>query len=309
MPRFEINFLDDYTDESLLAEIRRVAANYSGQFLSMQTFDRLSGRVSCSAIRHRFGGWKEALTKAGLGRLYGGRTVSEKMKAQAHRRLSNDDLIAEMKRVYAQIGRAELTTVDFDHHSAITSSVAARSRFGSWKNALKTAGIPQSRGATKGWTEEACFENIAAVWAQLGRQPMYKEMFAPPSTINGKAYEYRWGTWRKSLRAFVVWASGDGKEDYSESRPELPSAESLPKSSVIQRAEEDRRTVGPRLRFRVLQRDRFKCVACGRSPATHLNVVLHADHIHPVALDGKTVFENLQTLCESCNLGKGKMPG
>ena len=79
--------------------------------------------------------------------------------------------------------------------------------------------------------------------------------------------------------------------------------------TVIRRAEEDRRQVGPRLRFRVFQRDRFRCVACGRSPATDLNIVLHADHVKPVALGGKTVSENLQALCESCNLGKGKLPG
>jgi 5-methylcytosine-specific restriction endonuclease McrA len=53
-------------------------------------------------------------------------------------------------------------------------------------------------------------------------------------------------------------------------------------------------------------RDRFRCLACGRSPATHLNVELHADHILAVANDGKTTLENLQTLCQDCNLGKGR---
>jgi len=43
-------------------------------------------------------------------------------------------------------------------------------------------------------------------------------------------------------------------------------------------------------------------------PAAHLSVVLHADHVTPVALGGKTVMENLQTLCGGCNLGKGTLP-
>src|ERR1035437_7497323 len=41
---------------------------------------------------------------------------------------------------------------------------------------------------------------------------------------------------------------------------------------------------------------RFRCVACGRSPATHMDFELHADHIVSVYDGGKATFENLQTL-------------
>jgi 5-methylcytosine-specific restriction endonuclease McrA len=37
-----------------------------------------------------------------------------------------------------------------------------------------------------------------------------------------------------------------------------------------------------------------------------LNIELHADHIVSVYDGGKTVYENLQTLCQGCNLGKGR---
>jgi len=98
MPRFEINFLDDYTDESLLGEIRRVAARHSGSSLSCGAFERLSQRVSVSTIRRRFGTWKNALSKAGVEHLYGGRKVSNKMKVQPAKRLSKTDLIEELRR-------------------------------------------------------------------------------------------------------------------------------------------------------------------------------------------------------------------
>jgi len=68
----------------------------------------------------------------------------------------------------------------------------------------------------------------------------------------------------------------------------------------------DYREVRPGLRFRVFLRDRFRCVVCGGSPATHVNIELHADHILAVANGGRTVLENLQTLCQDCNLGKGR---
>jgi Homing endonuclease associated repeat/HNH endonuclease len=310
MPGFEINFLDDYTDDSLLDELRRVAVQCSGSTLSIATFDRLSGCVSSSTIKKRFGGWKDALEKAGLAHLYGGRTVSEKMRMQVAKQLTRDQLIAELQRVHAAIGRTILTTVDFDRHSTTTSNVAIRNRFGTWKKALEVAGIPQSEMANKCWTEEDCFENIARTWTHFGRPPTHQEMSSPPSTINGKAYETRWGTWRKALRAFVAWSENDSAviEPHA-TLAEETATETTVNRNVARRAEPDQRQVPPRLRFRVFQRDRFKCVACGRSPATHLSIVLHADHIKPVTLGGKTTLENLQTLCESCNLGKGDLPG
>jgi 5-methylcytosine-specific restriction endonuclease McrA len=59
------------------------------------------------------------------------------------------------------------------------------------------------------------------------------------------------------------------------------------------------------LRFRILERDRFRCRACGRSPANHLDCELHVDHIVPVAQGGTNAPENLRTLCADCNWGRG----
>lgn len=56
------------------------------------------------------------------------------------------------------------------------------------------------------------------------------------------------------------------------------------------------------LRYDILKRDGFKCVLCGATVAD--GVKLHVDHIVPVSRGGKTVKENLRTLCDNCNLGK-----
>src|SRR5262249_11891073 len=60
-----------------------------------------------------------------------------------------------------------------------------------------------------------------------------------------------------------------------------------------------------RLRFKVLARDKFKCVLCGSSPATDPSCILHVDHMIPWSKGGQTVIQNLQTLCVACNLRKG----
>jgi phage FluMu protein Com len=60
--------------------------------------------------------------------------------------------------------------------------------------------------------------------------------------------------------------------------------------------------VSSALRFKVLQRDSFKCVYCGASPQ---NTSLHVDHKVPVNAGGSNDIENLVAACSDCNLGKG----
>lgn len=61
--------------------------------------------------------------------------------------------------------------------------------------------------------------------------------------------------------------------------------------------------VGPAIRFRVLERDGFRCSYCGATPG---NTSLHVDHVVPLVEGGTNDFENLRTACAECNLGKGK---
>jgi 5-methylcytosine-specific restriction endonuclease McrA len=58
------------------------------------------------------------------------------------------------------------------------------------------------------------------------------------------------------------------------------------------------------LRFRILVRDGFRCRYCGRSGDAS-GVVLHVDHVVPVAAGGTASEDNLRAACEECNLGKG----
>lgn len=63
-----------------------------------------------------------------------------------------------------------------------------------------------------------------------------------------------------------------------------------------------RKAIGKRVRFDVFKRDLFKCQYCGAHPPA---VLLHVDHIKPVASGGTNVIHNLVTACAPCNLGKG----
>jgi hypothetical protein len=63
--------------------------------------------------------------------------------------------------------------------------------------------------------------------------------------------------------------------------------------------------ISKRLRFEILRRDNHACRYCGQSAP---DVMLHVDHVVPVALGGADEPENLVTACVDCNTGKSSTP-
>lgn len=55
-------------------------------------------------------------------------------------------------------------------------------------------------------------------------------------------------------------------------------------------------------RFRIFERDGWRCVYCGRGVADGTR--LQIDHVRPQALDGSEEIGNLVTACVECNQGK-----
>lgn len=180
---------------------------------------------------------------------------------------------------YRQIGKFDDTTIS--------------SRFGSWNNALRAAGLAVSNEINI--PDDCLYENLLTLWQHFGRQPRLAELSSPPSKISRGPYKRRFGTWTNALEAFVHFAN----ENHTE------------RSAISSDADTFRRTTGRdaslRLRWHVLKRDRFSCCACGASPAISPGVELHVDHIVPWSIGGETVLENLQTLCSVCNLGKSNL--
>ncbi|WP_120430181.1 HNH endonuclease [Acinetobacter baylyi] len=60
-----------------------------------------------------------------------------------------------------------------------------------------------------------------------------------------------------------------------------------------------KKRIGIKLRLQVYERDGFSCIQCGAQQ----NLTL--DHIKPESRGGDSSFENLQTMCKSCNSAKG----
>lgn len=59
------------------------------------------------------------------------------------------------------------------------------------------------------------------------------------------------------------------------------------------------------LREKIKNRDHYTCKNCGNSVEKEANLLLEIDHIIPLAKNGLTTEDNLQTLCWKCNRSKG----
>lgn len=305
---FELDNLDAYDDESIANEMQRVAKLVGDRPLTRNLFDTHS-KVASSTIVRRFGGWRHALERAGIASRYSGRTVSQRMRSQATKRLTDDELLEELRRVADRAPDGVVTRTLFDAQAACHSDAIER-RFGSWGEGLAKAGLQRSRLGRR-YSVEDYFENLLNVWTHHGRQPLLREMDEHPSQITAGGYEAKFGGWRRALREFVDRMNqGDKDADtlLPDSGTEGTAADKGNQRHLVRTiAKTPTRAgaLGLSIRYKVLRRDSFRCVLCGRSPASTQGLELHVDHIVARARGGDNSSANLRTLCSECNLGKG----
>ena len=89
---YNMNRLSDYSDESILDELRRVAKELGKPTMSYREFKMAGGRVSDNVITRRFGSWNAGLRRAGL---------------PVYRRssISNQELFTAIEEVWDKLGR------------------------------------------------------------------------------------------------------------------------------------------------------------------------------------------------------------
>ena len=206
--------------------------------------------------------------------------------------ITDEELLDDLRRVAHLLGARTVRYEEYPQHGRCASRVF-ETRFGSWNQALQAAGLEVT--LRQNIRELELFENLERVWRTLGRQPRREEMRKPLSAFSHGTYERRFCGWRAALQAFVAYANNTADDP---SPPIGSTSNCIPATP---------RFPDLRLRFRVLARDSFKCQACGRSPANEYGVQLHIDHVMPWSQGGPTTIENLRTLCERCNIGKGDM--
>jgi hypothetical protein len=207
----------------------------------------------------------------------------------------------------------EFSWREFDQISTISAS-AIKVHFGSWKKALAALKIhlrqkgldlsPRPYAPQRKYSDKDLFDELDRIWQKVGQRPSRNEWETSEPKISIGAYKKRFGSWTSACQKFIEFKMGG--EISSDNFIRFNSNEVLinEKSGKVEYSKEKSRNVSLSLRLKVLNRDNFKCVFCGKSPATNFGTKLHIDHVIPFSKGGKSTFENLQTLCEECNLGK-----
>lgn len=297
--------LNDYhrnvSDENLLDDVKRVADLLGSDILTREAYKKY-GKYSSSTIEKRFGSWKLALEKIGISSVRGG------VKNINNLNVSNEQLLDDLKNVANRLETTTLTSTQYDESGKHGHNIII-SRFQKWETALLMAGLKPTGFHSKISTEDL-LEEIECVWVKLGRQPTSSDIKNGVSKYSLNSYVRKFGSWRKALETFVEFINQDiVSEKAEESMPYTTNHKKmdLKTNSVKLETRKTKRDINLRLRFKVMQRDNFKCCICGASPAKDPSIELHIDHIVPWSKGGETTFDNLQTLCSKCNLGKSDL--
>ena len=297
--KFQLKWKNRNVAESeLIADLKRVANELQKNSVSMSEYDTRS-KFHSVTLANRFGSWSKAVEKAGL-------------SPTSLKKISDEKLLEDLKLVAKKIHKPSLKKDEYNEHGQFGLGIFAK-RFGSWNKALDKAGLQITRKLAA--SEEELFTNLVEIWMKLGRQPKSEDLTSQTSKFHGHTYARRFGSWRKALEAFVVWANKEDGQSFEtpvqkEQVVQKPSpTQSRAKPSPKQEAFRHRtsRNINYRLRFLVMRRDNFKCRITGRSPATDPSVILWVDHIKSWDKGGETVIENLQTLAKEINIGKSNL--
>jgi len=128
MPRLEIDFLTQYDDQSLLAELRRVAEVTGSHTVTKADLKKI-GRVSHATLVRRFASLRHALHLAGL-------------KSERFTKATDDELLAIIISLWQQVlekeGRSPQKK-DLEAYGFPVSEDTICRRFGTWRKALVRA--------------------------------------------------------------------------------------------------------------------------------------------------------------------------
>lgn len=217
-----------------------------------------------------------------------------------------EEILNELRRVAATFGNHRFTRKEFDSKSEYCKGSVVLSRFGSWQAALDATGLELTASVKKDRhfiSDEELFSELKRIWHLIGHRPSKDEWERSQPIYSYTTYKTRFGGWINACAAFIEHTSEPA--NVATENIASPQLQLVDKPATISIDASEKRSIPMKLRYQVLARDCFKCVGCGRSPATHAGVVLHIDHITPFSKGGKTVLENLRSLCQDCNWGKG----
>jgi hypothetical protein len=288
------SYVYSVSEDELLDDLRKISSLIGDEYLSISKYKKLGGKHTDATFAKYFGSWLNALSKAGL------RTTRNDKEMK---RISDAELIDDVKRV-AEVLKLETITSSQYADMGIVSLWTITNRLGRWEEILHKAGL-KATGFKTNISDIDLLNEIERIWIILGKQPTTDDMKKGISKYHLCTFTRRFGGWRKALEEFVKYINGEvvyeeiAKEDFPPKDSIKPS-----NTNTISKKHKTPREPSSRLKVQVLMRDGNRCRLCGVECNDGLHNI-HFDHIIPWSKGGETTLENLQVLCNDCNLAKG----
>jgi len=230
-------------------------------------------------------------------------------------KISREQILRELEKTAKTFNYTDFTQDQFNKISNIHYYTAYR-EFGSWENCLKfLKGRLKEKGVDfkiksrrNRYSTQECFDEMERIWVLLGHRPSQNEWTSIKPKISYDTLYRRFGGWTNACLKFIEYKSGNEIDNIKNSFDNYKTKDTH--KNKIRKFEkkaliiEKTRTIPLSIRLKVLSRDNFCCVFCGKSPATDVGTKLQVDHIVPFSKGGTNKQSNLQTLCSECNLGK-----
>jgi len=224
--------------------------------------------------------------------------------------MSEATILDELEKAAKHFDYIEFGRRDFDKIANISSSTVRKHFNGSWikglealRKCLQQKGLnlsPRPYAPNRILSDKELFDEMERIWSKVGQRPSRTEWELSEPKISYNTYKKRFGGWTNACLKFIEYKMGgiilvdtEPSREMNRTRP----GKSFDKVDIG-------RNISLKIRLKVLDRDAYRCILCGRSPAVDIGVRLHIDHKIPFSRGGKSTIENLQTLCQDCNLGK-----
>lgn len=231
-------------------------------------------------------------------------------------KIPREKIIFELEKVAKHFNYTDFRQDDFDKLANVSAYTVYR-EFGSWDKVMnflvdyfKEKDIEFNIITRRSnYTIQEMFDEMEKIWVQLGHRPSRNEWQRLQPKISYDTIYRQFNGWTNACLKFIEYKSGgmitsdeEISSNSNENKTSISSSTLVTEKAV--KPLEKSRTIPLSMRIKVLSRDNFRCVFCGKSPATDLGTKLHIDHIIPFSKGGESTEDNLQTLCFDCNIGK-----
>lgn len=228
-------------------------------------------------------------------------------------KIPREKIVGELEKVAVIFKYVEFGKRDFNRLGNI-SATTVENEFGTWRKGLEVLRehlrkknldlSPRNAPYNQTYSDEELFTEMDRIWTQLKHRPSRNEweLFSPK--ISYGTYRHRFKGWQNACLKFIEYKMGANMLVDNEFEVNIKDSHRSKVKNNDKAKPVFTRTVPLNIRLKVLDRDAYRCTICGRSPATDIGVRLHIDHKIPFSKGGTSTIDNLQTLCQDCNLGK-----